>query len=59
MKAVLLRFLKDEPGATAVEYGLIVAVLSLTIVAGISQVFNSITWLFSDNGSRLANAFAP
>ncbi|BAB50340.1 MULTISPECIES: Flp family type IVb pilin [Mesorhizobium] len=59
MKAVLLRFLKDETGATAVEYGLIVAVLSLTIVAGISQVFNSITWLFSDNGSRLANAFAP
>ncbi|MFD1986272.1 Flp family type IVb pilin [Mesorhizobium newzealandense] len=59
MKAVLLRFLKDETGATAVEYGLIVAVLSLTIVGGISQVFNSITWLFSDNGSRLANAFAP
>lgn len=59
MKAVLLRFLQDETGATAVEYGLIVAVLSLTIVGGISQVFNSITWLFSDNGSRLANAFAP
>ncbi|GLQ82051.1 pilus assembly protein [Mesorhizobium huakuii] len=59
MKAVLLRFLKDETGATVVEYGLIVAVLSLTIVAGISQVFNSITWLFSNNGSRLANAFAP
>ncbi|MER9331750.1 Flp family type IVb pilin [Mesorhizobium sp. M0152] len=59
MKAVLLRFLKDETGATAVEYGLIVTVLSLAIVAGIGQVFNAITWLFSDNGSRLANAFAP
>ncbi|UVK41810.1 Flp family type IVb pilin [Mesorhizobium sp. AR07] len=59
MKAVLLRFLKDENGATAVEYGLILAVLSLAIVGGINQVFNSITWLFSDNGSRLANAFAP
>ncbi|ODA91440.1 pilus assembly protein PilA [Mesorhizobium sp. SEMIA 3007] len=59
MKPVLLHFLKDETGATAVEYGLIIAVLSLTIVAGISQVFNSITWLFSDNSSRLANAFAP
>ncbi|RUV34070.1 Flp family type IVb pilin, partial [Mesorhizobium sp. M7A.F.Ca.MR.228.00.0.0] len=31
MKAVLLRFLNDETGATAVEYGLIVAVLSLAI----------------------------
>ncbi|TGW07121.1 Flp family type IVb pilin, partial [Mesorhizobium sp. M2D.F.Ca.ET.145.01.1.1] len=27
MKTVLLRFLKDENGATAVEYGLIVCVL--------------------------------
>ncbi|WP_214469471.1 Flp family type IVb pilin [Mesorhizobium sp. dw_380] len=59
MRTVLLRFLTDEEGATAIEYGLIVAVLSLTIVGGINQVFNSITWLFSDNSSRLANAFAP
>ncbi|MEI9420105.1 Flp family type IVb pilin [Mesorhizobium sp. Cs1299R1N1] len=58
MKTVLLRFLKDENGATAIEYGLIIAVLSLTIVGGINQVFNQITWLFSDNSSRLANAFA-
>ncbi|KQU96131.1 pilus assembly protein PilA [Mesorhizobium sp. Root695] len=59
MKAVLRRFLKDEKGATAVEYGLIVAVLSLAIVGGIGQVSNSIIWLFSDNNSRLANAFTP
>ncbi|TPK81362.1 MULTISPECIES: Flp family type IVb pilin [unclassified Mesorhizobium] len=59
MKTVLLRFLKDDTGATAVEYALIVTVLSLTIIGGIGQVFNSITWLFSDNTSRLANAFAP
>jgi pilus assembly protein Flp/PilA len=59
MKAVLLRFLKDENGATVVEYALIVAVLSLTIIGGIGQVFNSLTWLFSDNTSRLANAFTP
>ncbi|MBZ9726635.1 Flp family type IVb pilin [Mesorhizobium sp. CO1-1-7] len=58
MKTVLLRFLKDENGATVVEYGLIIAVLSLTIIGGIGQVFNSLTWLFSDNSSRLANAFA-
>jgi pilus assembly protein Flp/PilA len=59
MKAVLLHFLKDETGATAIEYGLIIAVLSLAIVGGIGQVSNAITWLFSDNSSRLANAFAP
>lgn len=59
MTTVLLRFLKDENGATVVEYALIVAVLSLTIIGGVGQVFNSLTWLFSDNTSRLANAFAP
>ncbi|MER8749288.1 Flp family type IVb pilin [Mesorhizobium sp. M1050] len=59
MKAVLLRFLKDETGATAVEYGVIIAVLSLAIVGGIGQVRDGIIWLFSDNSSRLANAFGP
>jgi pilus assembly protein Flp/PilA len=58
MRTVLLRFLKDENGATVVEYALIVAVLSLTIIGGVGQVFNSLTWLFSNNTSRLANAFA-
>jgi pilus assembly protein Flp/PilA len=58
MKTLLLRFVKDETGATVVEYALIVAVLSLTIIGGIGQVFNAITWMFSDSGSRLANAFA-
>ncbi|ESY84461.1 Flp family type IVb pilin [Mesorhizobium australicum] len=58
MKTVLLRFLEDENGTTVVEYALIICVLSLTIIGGISQVFNTLTWLFSDNSSRLANAFA-
>jgi pilus assembly protein Flp/PilA len=55
---MLLRFLKDETGATAIEYGLIVAVLSLTIIGGVGRAANAIQWLFSDNGSKLANAFA-
>ncbi|MCV3207589.1 Flp family type IVb pilin [Mesorhizobium sp. YC-39] len=58
MKTVLQRFLEDETGATAIEYGLIVAVLSLTIVTGVGQAANAISWLFSDNNSKLANAFA-
>ncbi|PDQ18805.1 Flp family type IVb pilin [Mesorhizobium sanjuanii] len=59
MKTVLQRFLEDETGATVVEYGLIVTVLSLGIVAGASQVFDAIEWLFSDSNSKLVNAFAP
>lgn len=58
MKTLLQRFIKDETGATAIEYGLIVAVLSLAIVAGVGNVMNAVQWLFSDNSSKLANAFA-
>lgn len=39
---MLKRFLKDERGATAVEYGLIIAVLSLSIVGGIGMLMNAI-----------------
>ena len=58
MTKLLHRFLQDETGATAIEYGLIVVVLSLVIVGGIGKAANAVQWLFSDNNSRLANAFA-
>jgi pilus assembly protein Flp/PilA len=58
MRTLLQRFLEDETGATVVEYGVIVTVLSLAIVAGAGQVFDALKWLFSDNNSRLVNAFA-
>lgn len=47
------RFWEDERGATAIEYGLIVAVLSLTIIAGIGKAADSLEFLWGDNNSRL------
>ena len=44
----LKAFLHDEDGATAIEYGLIAAVLSLSIVAGIGKVQDAIAYLFSE-----------
>lgn len=58
MKNLLQQFIEDESGATAIEYGLIVAVLSLAIVGGVGKAMDAIQWLFSDNNSRLASAFA-
>ena len=58
MTKLLQQFVQDETAATAIEYGLIVAVLSLAIIGGVGQAANAIQWLFSDNNSRLANAFA-
>ncbi len=51
------RFSRDESGATAVEYGLIVAVLSLAIVGGVSQAATALQELWSGNESKLAQAF--
>ena len=32
------RFLKDESGATAIEYGLIAALIAVAIIGGVSAV---------------------
>jgi pilus assembly protein Flp/PilA len=58
MKKLLQRFMQDETGATAIEYGLIVAVLSLAIIGGVGRAGNALQWLFSDNNSKLFSAFA-
>jgi len=58
MKNLLQQFIEDETGATAIEYGLIVAVLSLAIVGGVGRAMDALQWLFSDNNSRLVQAFS-
>lgn len=35
---VLVRFLKDESGTTAIEYGLVVASISIAIVATLGEI---------------------
>ena len=57
MQRLLREFLHDQTGATAIEYGLIVAVLSLAIVGGVGQAANALVFLWSDNNSRLVQAF--
>ena len=51
MKAVLLRFLKDESGATAIEYGLIAAGIALAIIFAFKQLGLSLVGIFT----KLAN----
>ncbi len=53
MGRLIRRFLKDDAGATAIEYGLIVALLSLAIVVGVGTAGNQIAYLWGDNNSRL------
>ena len=46
MRNVSARFVKDESGATALEYGLIAAGISVAILVAVNSVGTSLTSLF-------------
>lgn len=50
------RFLKDDRGATAVEYGLIAALISVMIVAVFPLLGPPLEALFKGTGDRLESA---
>ena len=46
-------FLKDELGATAIEYGLIAAGISIVIVASVNSVGSTLNTTFSGISTQL------
>jgi pilus assembly protein Flp/PilA len=56
MSAVLRRFLADQSGATAIEYGLIAAGISVAIIAAVQSLGGRIGTTFNNVSSALANA---
>jgi pilus assembly protein Flp/PilA len=53
MTKLLARFAKDESGATAIEYGLIAALIGLAIVVGAGALGNSINNQFNRISGKL------
>jgi pilus assembly protein Flp/PilA len=49
-------FMKDESGATAIEYGLIAAGISVAIIAAVQSLGGRIGTTFNNVASTLANA---
>jgi pilus assembly protein Flp/PilA len=47
MKNVIARFVKDESGATAIEYGLIAAGISLAIIAVVNGLGSTLNTKFA------------
>ncbi|HWK37868.1 MAG TPA: Flp family type IVb pilin [Hyphomicrobium sp.] len=47
MSNFLSRFAKDESGATAIEYGLIAALIGVAIVAGARAIGGELNTLFN------------
>ena len=49
----LIRFFKDEEGATAVEYGLIVALIAAVIIAVVATLGSQISLAFQSIVDKL------
>ena len=52
MRTSLARFVKDELGSTAVEYGLIAAGIAIAILTAVNALGGSLTGLFETVGRR-------
>ena len=53
MSNILNRFLRDESGATAIEYGLIVALIAVVIIAAVTTVGTQLNSKFSAAGDAI------
>jgi pilus assembly protein Flp/PilA len=53
MKTLLFRFARDESGVTAIEYGLIAALISVVIISAVTLVGTDLKAVFTSVSSAL------
>jgi pilus assembly protein Flp/PilA len=53
MKNLIARFVKDESGATAIEYGLIAAGISIVIITAVNSIGTNLNSKFTSINSSL------
>jgi pilus assembly protein Flp/PilA len=53
MRKILTRFVKDETGATAIEYGLIAAGISVAIIATVAALGTNLNTTFTSVSTAL------
>ncbi|RUX34820.1 MULTISPECIES: Flp family type IVb pilin [unclassified Mesorhizobium] len=56
MSNLIARFVKDESGATAIEYGLIAALIALAIMVGATSLGTALNTKFSAIATAVNNA---
>lgn len=59
MSKFFLRFKRDEKGATAIEYGLIAALMSVVVIAAITMIGAPLKTTFENIGKTLSAQSAP
>lgn len=53
MKSFVTRFVKDESGATAIEYGLIAAIVGVGIIVGLTNLSTGLNDLMNNIDNKL------
>jgi pilus assembly protein Flp/PilA len=53
MSKFVTRFVKDESGATAIEYGLIVALIAVVIITAITAIGTNMSTAFNNVASNI------
>jgi pilus assembly protein Flp/PilA len=56
MRNVITRFAQDRSGATAIEYGLIAALVSVVIIGVLTTVGKNLLAVFTSVATGLSNA---
>jgi pilus assembly protein Flp/PilA len=56
MFSLITKFSKDESGATAIEYGLIAALVAVAAIVGMTALGTSLNSIFSSVSTTLNNA---
>ena len=55
----IAKFAKDESGATAIEYGLIAALIAVGIIVAATFLGGSLATLLNKIGTRISNVTVP
>jgi pilus assembly protein Flp/PilA len=55
MMKLLARFQKNESGATAIEYGLLAALIGVAIIAGAGSLGSTLNTKFGAIGTKIGN----
>ena len=59
MKAIFKRFRKNEDGATAIEYGLIAALIAVVIIGAVTVLGTQISASFKTIGDAVKTSNTP
>lgn len=59
MLARLVQIIRDCSGVTAIEYGLIAALVGVAIIAGVQLLGSTVNEVFVDTNTQLETATSP